>query len=485
MRRAVLAATASLLTLSACATPDQRAFLSDRQAGFATVASRTSAVTGGQAVWLQSAADVQQNAARVSALVQGKTISPDTAVQVALLNNRGLQAAYAEIGLSSAEVWQSTMRPNPTLSLGLTGIGAEDLAFRAIEGAIAANLLAWKTQKWRTAIAETRFRQAQLVAAEATLAVAQEARMAWIGAVAAFEQAHLVGEAQTTAEAASELAAELGRTGFLNAADQTREFAFEAELAGQRAQARLEARQAKEALTRVMGLWGADLNYFVPDQLPGLPGVVPRSKIEAEALSQRVDLAIAKLELEAVAREHGLTEATRVLSDLDLVAGFETEREVEDGETSRETTANFEIEFPIPIFDSGEARRRRGELTYLRAAHQLAERAVEVRSEARAAHEAWLGSHQIARHYRSTVLPLRREIAEEALLSYNGMITSTFDLIADTRARLTAAQAEAQARAGFWRADAAMRAAIHGGGTGGASPSASMAAPAEAGGAGH
>ena len=373
MRRLTLAAMAGALTLSACATPEQRAFLSDRQAGFATVASRTSAVTGGQAVWLQSAAEVQQNAARVSALVQGRTIGPDTAVQVALLNNRGLQAAYAEIGLSSAEVWQSTMRPNPTLSLGLTGIGAEALAFRAIEGAIAANLLAWKTQKRRTAIADTRFRQAQLVAAEETLRVAQEARTAWIDAVAAFEQAHLVGEAQSTAEAAAELAAELGRTGFLNAAGQTREFAFEAELAGQRAQARLAARQAKEALTRVMGLWGSDLTYLVPDRLPGLPGVAPRRNIEAAALAQRVDLAIARLELEAVAREHGLTEATRILSDLDLVAGLETEREIEDGETRRETTGNLEVEFPIPIFDSGEARRRKGELTYLRAAHQLAE----------------------------------------------------------------------------------------------------------------
>ncbi|APX90556.1 copper resistance protein [Brevirhabdus pacifica] len=487
MKRATLATTACALVLSACASTEQRSFLSDRQAGFATVASRTSAVTGSQPAWAQSTADVQKNAARVSTLVRGKTIGPDTAVQVALLNNRGLQAAYAEIGLSSAEVWQTTMRPNPTLSVGLTGLGAEALLVRAIEAAVATNLLALRTQKRRTAIAETRFRQAQLVAAEATLAVAHETRLAWINAVAAFEQAQLIGEAQSTAEAAAELAAELGRTGFLNAADQTREFAFESELAGQRAEARLAARQAKEALTRVMGLWGADLDYYVPDRLPALPAIRPRAKIEAEALTRRVDLAVARLELEAVAREFDLTEATRVLSDLDLVTGVEIEREREDGATRTAATGRVEIDFPIPIFDSGEARRRKGELTYLRAAHQLAGQAVAVRSEARAAHDAWVGSHEIARHYRSAVLPLRRQIERESLLSYNGMITNTFELIADTRARLGSSQAEAQARAAFWRADTALGAAIHGGGSAGSGTGGGAAAPvqAQAGGAGH
>jgi outer membrane protein TolC len=94
----------------------------------------------------------------------------------------------------------------------------------------------------------------------------------------------------------------------------------------------------------------------------------------------------------------------------------------------------------------------------------LAEQAVTVRSEARAAHAEYVGAHRIAAHYRDTLLPLRRTIEAEALLSYNGMITTTFELLADTREALNAGLMEAGARADFWRAEAAMMGAIYGGG---------------------
>jgi len=116
------------LLVSACASPDQMAKLSNSRAGFDTVASTASAATGKQTVWLQSSAEAAANAKRVQALVYKKTISADTAVQVALLNNKGLQAAYADLGLSSADVWQQTLQPNPTVSVGVLGIGATGLA---------------------------------------------------------------------------------------------------------------------------------------------------------------------------------------------------------------------------------------------------------------------------------------------------------------------------------------------------------------------
>ena len=81
------------LLVSACASPDQMAKLSNPRAGFDTVASTAAAATGKNTVWLQSGAEAAANAKRVQALVYKKTISADTAVQVALLNNKGLQAA--------------------------------------------------------------------------------------------------------------------------------------------------------------------------------------------------------------------------------------------------------------------------------------------------------------------------------------------------------------------------------------------------------
>ena len=474
------------LAAAGCTTADEMLSYGARDAGFSVVSATVSEAAAKEAVWIQSAGEARAAAERVRAIVHGKTIGADTAVQVALLNNKGLQAAYAEIGISAAEAWQQTMLPNPTVSIGILGIASPELgAYRAIEGMIANNILALATRKRRIAIADTQFQKAQLAAALETLRLAAATRRAWINAVAAFEATVYLNQAQTAADAASELARKLGETGALPKAGQAREHAFFAELTGQKAQARLAARMAKEELTRLMGLWGADVDYYVPDVLPGLPGRPPlRNAVEREALFRRVDLQIAQLELDAQAQQYGLPDATRYVTDLELIAGVEVEREIEDGERRTVATPQVELEFVIPIFDTGKARRRKAELAYMRAANLLAEKAVNIRSEARSAYTAYRATYDIARHYRNSVLPLRTAIEEESLLTYNGMITNTFELLADTRAKINTILLSAAAKRDFWLADANLDAAIYGGG-GAADAGGPETMVADTGGGGH
>lgn len=475
-------APAGFLLLAACASPEEIARVSDPAAGFETVSARTDAALAVTPVRIADAAAVAEAEAQVRALVAGKTIDADTAVRVALLNDRSLQAAYAAVGMSAADLWQAMLPLNPKVELGLFGLGADGLGLlRAVEAAVVGNIVSLATRDQRVAIADAGFRRTQLEAVEATLRVAAETRRAWIEAVAAFEQAALIRRAQGTAQASSELAARLGETGFLDRAAQAREHVLYAELTAQRAQARLAAQLAKERLTRRLGLWGADLDYFVPDALPSLPKrPEERPSIEAEALRARVDLAIARLDLDAAALRLGLTGATRMVSDLELAAGLELERENEDGDIATEVTPQLEVEFEIPVFDSGDARMRKAELAHLSAAHLLAAKAVAIRSEARAAVAAHAGTWRIARHWRDEVLPLRRVIEDEALLNYNGMIESPFDLLAAVRGRLNAALAEAAARRDFFLAEAALAAAIHGGGGDASVAVADLPAEAEA-----
>ena len=213
-------------------------------------------------------------------------------------------------------------------------------------------------------------------------------------------------------------------------------------------------------------------------------------------MKRRVDLQVAKLELEITAKSFGLTEATRYVTDLELVAGFEAEREIEteyelhrgklEEEKTRKTvtTPQVEIEFVIPIFDSGKARMRKAELSHMRSANLLAAKAVNVRSDARKAYIAYRSNYDIARHYRDTVVPLRKKVEEEALLTYNGMITNTFELLADTRNRINADLTANNAKRDFWMSDADMSAAIYGGGSG-AMAAGSAPAAAESEGGGH
>ncbi len=477
----------------------QSGLYEDKQANFQAVAVKSMAVTGKRAAWLHTTEAARQTSQEVRAMVHRKTISADTAVQVALLNNKGLQAAYADIGIDAADVWQQILPGNPVVSVGVLGIAAPEVVlFRALEAMITTNLQAMMTRERRVDIARTRFTQTQLKAVNETLRLAADTRRAWVRAVSAFETVAYLQQGQVAADAASELAAELGRSGALAKSGQAREHAFYAELTGQLAEARLNAALAKEELTRLMGLWGNDVSYFVPDKLPALPVSLRSGRsIEAEALRKRVDLQIARLELELAAKSYGLTEATRYVTDLELIAGFEAEQEVEteyeivagdlEEEKSRKVvvTPQVEIEFAIPIYDTGKPRVRKAELTYLKGANLLAEKAVNIRSEARSAYINYRSRHEIARHYRRNVLPLRQSVEQESLLTYNGMITNTFELLADTRAKINTLVMSVNAKREFWLADADLNAAIYGPGFSGGGGGDSAPAVADAGGGGH
>ncbi|TDK50711.1 TolC family protein [Antarcticimicrobium luteum] len=473
------------LIMGACATAVPGIY-TEPTAGFATISSQTAAAIGKRTAFAQSQAENGALRRDVHAMVHKKTISADTAVQVALLNNKGLQASYANVGLSAAEAWQQATPENPVVSIGVLGIGAAELgAYRAIEGMIATNIQDARTRKQRLALADVNFRTAQAEAVGDTLRLANQTRIAWVNAVAAFETVAFLRQAKATSDAGSELAQRLGETGALNRAGQAREQAFNAELAGQLARARLNAARAKEELTRLMGLWGSEVDYFVPNALPSLPSSVGSiTNLEARALQNRVDLRIARLGLEAQAAAFGLTDRTRLITDLEFIAGFESEREIEKGRRETATTPQLELEFAIPIYDTGQARMRKAELGYLQAANVLAEKAVNVRSEARGAEVAYHASYRIARHYRDVLVPLRATVEQEGLLSYNGMITNTFELLTDVREKLGAELEAANAKRDFYLSQAELTAAIYGGGAGGENGGES-AAIAAGGGAGH
>jgi len=400
-----------------------------------------------------AAAEAHQRTARLLK----RPLSVETAVQIALLNNRGLQAAYNELGISEAQFVAATLPPSPRLSV--TPLFGP--SFLEVDGSIATDLIALITLPARMEIAEARFRQAQLRAAGATLRLAAETRRAYFRAVADAALVGVLEKARLTAEVASNLAKRLGETGALSKLDQAREHAFYADISVQLAQARLRQRTDRERLTRLMGLWGTDIEYRLPSSLPALPRQ-PRTTgaIEALALTRRIDLRIAALETEALARRLGLTQATRFVTTLELGGAARYER------TASETLRGrgFEAQVAIPIFDLGETRLREAQEQYMRAVNQLAERAVNIRSEARAAYQGYRGSYDIARHYQAQVLPLRQVVTDEAQLRYNGMLADLFQLLADTREQINSNVAAIEAQRDFFIAATDLSTALIGGG---------------------
>jgi outer membrane protein TolC len=407
---------------------------------------------------LKVSTDEESTAARARALrLLRSTLSPDAAVRVALLNNKGLQATYNELGIAEAVMVEASLPPNPTFSLSPISTPVE----LDIEARIVADVLALVTLPARAEIATERFRQAQLRAAEETLRVGFETRRSYFRAVAAVEVVAALTQAVSAAEAAAKVAKQLGETGAMNKLDQAREDAFHADLITQLAAARKRAVSERERLIRILGLLGSELAFKLPQRLPVLPSR-PRSlvAVETEAIRRRVDLQIARIEADALAKSYGLTKATRFINLLEVSGVSRTQRE---GGVSG-TGGGVEVDFQVPIFDFGEVRLRQAGEAYMQAVNRLTEKAVNVRSEAREAYQSYRSSYDIAQHYGAEILPLRKIISDETMLRYGAMQIDVFSLLTETQRRIATNIAAIEAQRDFWLATTDLDAAVVGGG---------------------
>ncbi len=463
--------------------------------GMTFIKSEAGGELGKDVIKIRTETDAAAARARVDALLK-KPFSDETAVQIALLNNRILQGAYADLGLGEAQMVEASLPPSPTVSLGrLVTTGALE-----IERNILQNVLGLLTLPRRKEIAEAKFQQAKVRAVEATLKTAADARRAYFRAVAANRTVAFLEEARTAAEAVSDLAIKLGETGAMTKLEQAREHAFTVDVNGQLAMARLRQRSEREKLIRALGLWGTQTAFKLPPDLKSLPKA-PRiyKDVETDAVKRRVDLELARQDLEILAKQHGLTKATRWIDVLEVRVMKNTEwsnstsyslnpgppptLETET-EREREKWRGIELEFRIPIFDFGEARTRAVEQQYMGAVHRLIARAIEVRSEAREAYGGYRGAYEIAMHYQKEVLPLRDIMNREMLLNYNGMLKDLSSLLVDSRQRIMANIQAIEARRDFWLSQVDLHVALVGGGvmSGGSGPSAAAGGGSEAGG---
>ncbi|MDD1522449.1 MULTISPECIES: TolC family protein [unclassified Bradyrhizobium] len=444
-----VALLSSTLLLSGCASfsPDSGMGVVASVADHAIKKDVVAIRTGEEADWAHNS---------IQRLLRG-TLNVDSAVQVALANNKGLQAAYNELALAEADMVQESLPPNPTFSLSrITGNGASE-----IERQIVGDILALARLPLRSEIAGKRFRRAQLRAALETLRLASEVRRAYYRAVAANGLVGLLSDAKATAESTALLAKKLGETGSINKLDQAREQVFYAEATADLASLHQEAANSRERLIRLLGLWGGDLNFKLPSSLPALPRK-PRALpwIEVDAVTHRIDLQMARMELDVVATSLSLTKATRFVTLLDVA---EISRRTRDPESPPFRERGFDVQFQIPIFDGGEVRVRQATEIYNQAFNRLAEQAVNVRSEARDAYRGYRSSYDIASHYQREVVPLRQIIREEMQLRFRSMQVDVFALLVEARQRIAALRAAIEAKREFWLANADLQDAVNGG----------------------
>lgn len=404
-----------------------------------------------QLLWARDDAGRSQIEARVGELL-AEPLNLDAAVQLALLNNRGLQAAFDELGIGEAERVQAGRLPNPGFSYGRLEKGREVEYERGLHLNLARLIALPMTSR----LEGRRFEQLQRRTSLTVVELASETRKAWYQAVAAEEGLVYARQVLEAAEAGAELARRLAAVGNFSKLQQAEQQGFYAEagIAVLRAeQARVASR---ERLTRLLGLWGEQIAYRLPERLPPLPDAADElPEVERLAMSQRQDIQAMRLDVERLAQNLGLTRTTRFVNVLEL--GVVNNRSNEEP-----TQRGYEISVELPLFDWSGAKVARAEAQYRQALNRAAETAINARSQVREAYQAYRNAFELARHYRVEVLPLRQRMAEENLLRYNGMFISTFELLADARRQVQAVDGYLQAQRDFWLARADLDMALLG-----------------------
>src|SRR5512139_899245 len=441
--RALAFAIVSAAWLGGCASfsPD---------GGFDAIRSATQTQIQKDVAWQRDETSRSAAQARVDALLE-KPLSADDAVQIALLNNPGLQAVFNTLGIAEAD-WVAARRlPNPGFSIGRLTRGSEVEWERSLHFDLARLL----TMPMRAGIEQRLFERTRHELVLEVLRLAADTRRAWIVAVGADQNAQYQQQTLEAAEAAAELARRMAQVGNWSKLKQAREQSFYADAALAVARAEQAKLRARERLVRLMGLASTD-RLQLPERLPDLPeALLPLPDVEQQAMNSRIDLQVAKLQTDALAKNLGLSRRTRFINVLELgvISNSSNEAPLQRG---------YEISFELPLFDWGQTRVVAAESRYRQALERARETAVNARSEVREAYAVQQGQYAIARHLRDEVVPLKKRISEENQYRYNGMLIGVFELLADARSQIASVNAAINAQRDFWLADADLQMALVG-----------------------
>nr|WP_316639747.1 TolC family protein [uncultured Roseateles sp.] len=420
-------------------------------AGFSPVQQAAQTHLGQSIRMVRSDGDQTAVADRVAELL-AQPLSADAAVQIALLNNRELQASFQALGIADAERVQASRLPNPGFSIARKTRGDE----REIERGVSFDLAHLIALPLTRQMEDHRFAALQRSITMEMLSLAAESRKAFYLAVAAEQSVRYLRDVKAAADAGAELGRRMAQAGNWTKLQQAREHGFYSEAALNVARAEQARVAARERLIRLLGLWGAQTGFSLPERLPDLPATLQeRPDIEQFAMARRLDVQAARQQVEATAKGLGLSRVTRFVNALEF--GYQRNN---SNEAPRQT--GYEISVEIPLFDWGEARVARAEAVYMQSVHRAAQTAIEARSEVREAYLGYASAWDIARHYRDDVVPTAKRISDENLLRYNGMFIGVFELLADARSQITAVNASIEALRDFWMAQADLDMALIG-----------------------
>ena len=406
--------------------------------------------------WDQGTIADEQVKARLRQLVRGE-LTPDQAVEIALLRNQGLVATYQELGIAQAELVQAGLLRNPRFGARVRFPSSGPDTLVESEFSLAQDFLSLFTLPLKKRVAAAQLEAVKARVGDAVLELVTQVRRAIVtlqAAQASAEMRRLVLDAQSVAAELRERQHAVGNVSDLDLALE--EAAFQQ---GKLDLGRAEAQvlDERERTNRLLGLWGEEsASWSVESTMKALPETEPPLEhVESLAVTRRLDLAVLRAESEALEQAASLLGLSRYLPAIQL--GVSTGR---DAEGTRVTGPDLSIE--LPIFDQGQARAARILAQLRQARARQVELAVNVRAEARGLRNRLLAARGVAEHYRLVLLPLREQIVKESQARYSASLLGVFELLLVRREQLEAYRDYLEAVRDYWITRAELERAVGG-----------------------
>lgn len=442
-----LSAVIGVAVLTGCAT------VLPKEAGFSDVQQQVSQRVGSRVQWNQDAAASAEVDTAVAKLLQDD-LTADEAVQIALLNNRNLQATYEGLGLAQAGLVQAGLLANPVFNAGVffpAGGGQVDLDF-----GITQSFLSILYRPLRQKIAASQFEAAKLSVTGAVVDLAAEVREAFYRVQADQQLGELLAQVIETTEASAYLAQRLRAAGNITQLEHDREQVFYESSRQTLAEGEAKLALDRERLNVLLGLWGTGTQWSIAPRLPAVAGqLADAASLEQQAIGTSLNLGVLRRQIESAATRLGLRNATNLIPVLEAgVAGERNEGEWEFGPN---------LSLPIPLFDQGQARFAVARSGLQRSRQMYFAEAVEIRAAVRAVHQSLVSTAARVRHSEEVLLPLRTRIVNETQLQYNAGQLGGFELLLAKQQQINTALQYITTLHDYWRARTQLAQILSGG----------------------
>jgi cobalt-zinc-cadmium efflux system outer membrane protein len=432
-----------MLLLTACVVP--------RKAGFDEVSKGLAGRMPYRVHWNQGSDEDRQVAEETRRLL-AQELTVDTATQVALFNNPELQATYERLGVAQAEVVQAGLLRNPKLSFHY-GFRVEP-GLDEILGSVAGAFLDLFLMPLKKRLANAEFRRVKLEVSDAVLMKVDAVAQAFYAAQASTQIVAMRRTMLDAEQAATELAVRQHEAGNISDLDLSNEQAVYTQAKLDLARAEYQRLADRENLTRLLGVWGSDVDYALAARLPEVPAAEPDlAHLERIAIEHRFDLAAAREELKSAAAALQVTKGTRVVSGLDL--GMNVHRDPDGPVTIGPT---FDLE--LPIFDQKQAEVARLRAQLRAAQHRNDALAIAIRSEVRQTRNRLMAARMTIEYYAKILVPLRERIVRLSQEQYNAMLLGVYQLLQSKQSEINTYREYIEAVRDYWIARADLERAI-------------------------